>query len=58
LSTFTLSNSDFDDYGRKNKDNSRENTGIPVGVGIAKTKSLAKLANKFAKKLPEKMLMW
>ncbi|MGB3150468.1 MAG: Y-family DNA polymerase [Maribacter sp.] len=27
------------------------NTGIPVGVGIAKTKSLAKLANKFAKKM-------
>lgn len=30
-----------------------KNTGIPVGVGIAKTKSLAKIANKFAKKLPE-----
>ena len=29
-----------------------QNTGIPVGVGIAKTKSLAKLANKFAKKIP------
>lgn len=28
------------------------NTGIPVGVGIAKTKSLSKLANKFAKKVP------
>ena len=28
------------------------NTGIPVGVGIAKTKSLSKLANKFAKKIP------
>ncbi|RLJ65517.1 DNA polymerase V [Lacinutrix venerupis] len=27
-----------------------KNTGIPVGVGIAKTKSLAKMANKFAKK--------
>jgi len=27
-------------------------TGIPVGVGIAKTKALAKLANKFAKKNP------
>lgn len=29
-----------------------QNTGIPVGIGIAKTKSLSKLANKFAKKLP------
>ncbi len=30
-----------------------KNTGIPVGVGIAKTKSLSKLANKFAKKIPK-----
>lgn len=30
-----------------------KNTGVPVGVGIAKTKSLAKIANKFAKKIPE-----
>jgi DNA polymerase V len=30
-----------------------KNTGIPVGVGIAKTKSLSKMANKFAKKIPE-----
>lgn len=30
-----------------------KNTGIPVGVGIAKTKSLAKMANKFAKKEEE-----
>ncbi|PSG90067.1 Y-family DNA polymerase [Aurantibacter aestuarii] len=27
-----------------------KNTGIPVGIGVAKTKSLAKVANKFAKK--------
>ncbi|WP_142784256.1 Y-family DNA polymerase [Changchengzhania lutea] len=37
----------------KIKDIIYKNTGIPVGVGIAKTKSLAKLANKFAKKIPE-----
>ena len=30
-----------------------KNTGIPVGVGVAKTKSLSKMANKFAKKIPE-----
>ncbi|KGK29462.1 Y-family DNA polymerase [Cellulophaga sp. E6(2014)] len=30
-----------------------KNTGIPVGVGIAKTKSLSKLANKYAKKIPK-----
>ncbi|PRP66329.1 Y-family DNA polymerase [Nonlabens agnitus] len=43
----------FDDYGRTIKSTVEKNTGIPVGVGIAKTKSLAKLANKFAKKLQE-----
>nr|WP_262491936.1 Y-family DNA polymerase [Nonlabens sp. YIK11] len=43
----------FDDFGRTIKSTIEKNTGIPVGVGIAKTKSLAKLANKFAKKLPE-----
>lgn len=32
------------------KNTVHKNTGIPVGVGIAKTKSLSKLANKFAKK--------
>lgn len=44
---------DYDNYGRKIKTTVEKNTGIPVGVGIAKTKSLAKLANKFAKKVPE-----
>ncbi|SCY41383.1 DNA polymerase V [Nonlabens sp. Hel1_33_55] len=44
---------DFNNYGRRIKSTVEQNTGIPVGVGIAKTKSLAKLANKFAKKLPE-----
>lgn len=33
------------------KNTVHKNTGIPVGVGVAKTKSLAKLANKFAKKI-------
>ncbi|MGO4920260.1 Y-family DNA polymerase [Maribacter spongiicola] len=35
------------------KDTVYKNTGIPVGVGIAKTKSLSKLANKYAKKIPK-----
>lgn len=30
-----------------------QNTGIPVGVGVGKTKSLSKLANKYAKKFAE-----
>ncbi|MFB9055388.1 Y-family DNA polymerase [Mariniflexile ostreae] len=37
----------------KIKDTIFKNTGIPVGIGVAKTKSLAKMANKFAKKIPE-----
>lgn len=35
----------------KIKDTVYKNTGIPVGVGIAKTKSLSKIANKYAKKI-------
>lgn len=34
------------------KNTIEKNTGIPVGVGIATTKSLSKLANKLAKKIP------
>lgn len=30
-----------------------QNTGIPVGVGVAKTKALSKLANRYAKKEPK-----
>ncbi len=32
------------------KDTVHQHTGIPVGVGVAKTKSLSKLANRYAKK--------
>ena len=35
------------------KNTVQRHTGIPVGVGIAQTKSLSKLANKFAKKIKE-----
>ncbi|MFC6268055.1 Y-family DNA polymerase [Frigoriflavimonas asaccharolytica] len=44
---------DFQNLGSIIKKTVEKNTGIPVGVGIAKTKSLSKLANKFAKKIPE-----
>lgn len=44
---------DFESIGKNIKNTVQKNTGIPVGVGIAKTKSLSKLANKFAKKIPE-----
>jgi DNA polymerase V len=46
-------NLDFQALGKTIKNTVQKNTGIPVGVGIAKTKSLSKLANKFAKKIPE-----
>lgn len=45
-------NSNYNQLGRTIKSTVQKNTGIPVGVGIAKTKSLSKLANKFAKKIP------
>ncbi|MDF4203892.1 Y-family DNA polymerase [Maribacter sp. SA7] len=35
------------------KNTVHKNTGISVGVGVAKTKSLSKLANKYAKKIPK-----
>jgi len=45
-------NPDLDSVAHEIKNTVHKNTGIPVGVGIAKTKSLSKLANKFAKKMP------
>jgi DNA polymerase V len=46
-------NTNFDFIAHAIKNTVYKNTGIPVGVGIAKTKSLSKLANKYAKKIPE-----
>ncbi len=40
-------------YAHTIKDTIFKNTGLPVGVGIAPTKGLAKLANKMAKKIAE-----
>lgn len=41
-------------YGIKMSQNVREWTGIPVSIGIAPTKALAKIANRIAKKYPER----
>lgn len=41
------------DYGRRIRRTVRQWTGIPVSVGIGPTKTLAKLANKLAKKSPK-----
>ena len=40
----------FKDYGRKIKDTVWKWTGLPVSIGIGPTKTLAKVANRFAKK--------
>jgi DNA polymerase V len=44
---------DLTDYGRKIRQTVKQWTGMPVSIGIAETKTLAKIANRFAKRLPE-----
>jgi DNA polymerase V len=46
-------NENLTEYGRKMSSTVRKWTGIPVSVGIAETKTLAKIANKTAKRSPE-----
>lgn len=47
---FNGMNMDLTDYGKKIKQTVLDWTGMPVSVGIAKTKVLAKIANQIAKK--------
>lgn len=47
-------NYDFDAYGREIQRTVQKCTGIPISIGIAPTKALAKVANKIAKKLRSK----
>ncbi|WP_136467719.1 Y-family DNA polymerase [Flagellimonas onchidii] len=42
---------DFDTYGREIQKTIQRCTGIPISIGLAPTKALAKIANKIAKKL-------
>lgn len=44
-----FSHSDLHEYGKKIRKTILERTGIPVGVGISKTKVLSKIANKISK---------
>lgn len=44
-------NYDFEAYGREIQQTVQKCTGIPISIGIAPTKALAKVANKIAKKL-------
>jgi DNA polymerase V len=41
------------DYGRKIRQTVKQWTGMPVSIGIAETKTLAKIANRIAKRSPE-----
>ncbi len=43
----------LDGYGRRIRQIIRRNTGIPVSIGIAPTKTLAKIASKLAKSYPK-----
>ncbi len=45
---------DFLSYGKRMRKAVTQETGIPVSIGIAATKALSKVANKIAKKFPER----
>ncbi|UOB19487.1 Y-family DNA polymerase [Abyssalbus ytuae] len=45
---------DFNEYGNKIKNRVDQWTGMPISIGIAPTKALAKIANKIAKKFKNK----
>nr|WP_299074208.1 Y-family DNA polymerase [uncultured Allomuricauda sp.] len=47
-------NYDFDSYGKEIQNKVQKCTGIPISIGIAPTKALAKVANKIAKKFRSK----
>jgi DNA polymerase V len=49
---------DLDGLGRRIRSQVLRCTGIPVGVGIAQTKTLAKLANHTAKRLQAQTGVW
>jgi len=43
---------DIENYAGFLRDTVQKNTGIPVSIGFGPTKTLAKIANRFAKKTP------
>ncbi|PID63156.1 MAG: SOS mutagenesis and repair protein UmuC [Ignavibacteriae bacterium] len=48
------SNINFQEYGEKIKKVITKSTGLPISIGLAKTKALSKVANKIAKNFSEK----
>lgn len=53
LSLVGFEKRDLTEYGRQIRKTVRQWTGIPVSVGIAETKTLAKIANRVAKRTPD-----
>ena len=53
LSLLGFQRRDLTDYGQQIRRTVKQWTGIPVSVGIAETKTLAKLANRIAKRTPD-----
>ncbi len=53
LSLVGFAQRDLTEYGRQIRRTVKQWTGIPVSVGIAETKTLAKLANRVAKRTPD-----
>ncbi len=49
-------NIDLDEFGREIVKKIQKCTGIPISIGFAPTKSLAKVANKIAKKFPQRTM--
>ena len=45
---------DFKKYGLEIKNKTTKSVGVPVSIGFAKTKALAKVANRIAKKFPDR----
>jgi len=45
---------DYDDYGKKIKNTLLKGLSLPVSIGFAPTKALSKVANKIARKYPER----
>ena len=52
LSLDGFENRDLTEYAKSIRQVVKRNTGIPISIGIADTKTLAKIANRIAKKSP------
>lgn len=50
ISLQSLTNDDLTSYGTRIRNEIFKNTGLPVSIGIAETKTLSKIANEFCKK--------